>query len=991
MEGPSLYSIHEPIGLEMKRLSLRIEFFLFGFAPLLFGFAATARGADIDFNRHIRPLLSDKCFACHGPDEKTREADLRLDDETSVFTDNQVIVRGNPDESALIERILSNDPDTMMPPPESNKALSDAEKKLLRDWISQGAPWAIHWAYVPPRRADVPPGVHPIDYFIRRQLRERGLEPSPPADRVTLIRRLYFDLLGLPPTPAQVDAFVNDTDPNAYEKVLEQLLQSPHHGERMAVYWLDVVRYADSNGYHSDEARQIAPYRDYVIESFHRNKPYDEFVVEQLAGDLLPEAGLEQQIASGFNMLLQTTSEGGAQAKEYIAKYAADRVRNTSQIFLGSTVGCAECHNHKFDPFTQADFYSFAAFFADIQQPAVGNPPTYPVITEEDRQQTAEMDRRIAELQAKLAETTPELTAAQHAWEDQQRKEVAGQATFGPWHIIGPFKGPSLDAVFAKDWVDPAQIDLQSNVEQLGWKPLKQLKDGEVFPLPATPNSARYLYRTVEVPSETKQHLSLGSDDTLTVWVNGQVVHNNKVSRGVAADQDKIDVSLPAGKSELLFRVCNGGGGHGFYFRGGGSSLPAAVAAALQVARDQRTPAQQAELDKFYRTIAPSLQGLRDEVAKVTAEKKLFLDSRPRTMMTKTGAVRTVRLLNRGNWLDESGPVMEPAIPEFMGALDLDEGQRANRLHLAQWIISRDNPLTARTFVNRLWKLYFGQGLATPLDDLGRQGTVPTHPELLDYLAVEFMESGWDTKALLKQIVMSQTYRQSSRAPAALLASDPRNRKLARGPRLRMDAETIRDSALAVSGLLVRQVGGPSVFPYHPPGLWQEINNRPGYSRVYQQDAGNNLYRRSLYTFWKRTVPPPSMSAFDAPGREYCVVRRSRTNTPLQAFVLLNDPQFVEAARHLGQKMMEHPGDDAERIEYGFQLAFARLPTAAEQDVLLETLQARRRQYRQHPSQAVAVLQIGESPDTSADKAEAAAWATAGRILLNLSEFITKE
>jgi hypothetical protein len=941
----------------------------------------------IDFNRDIRPLLSDKCFACHGPDEKARKADLRLDLEASVFEANEVVVRGKPAESELIERVFSLDPDAVMPPADSNKSLTADQKQLLQRWVEQGAKWDIHWAYVPPARVEVPPGVHPIDHLIGKRLQTEGLQFSPSADRVTLIRRLYFDLLGLPPTPKQVDEFVNDGTPDAYAKLVQRLLASRHHGERMAVYWLDIVRYADSNGYHSDEARKIAPYRSYVIDSFNDNLAYDRFVREQLAGDLLPDDGVNKHIASGFNMLLQTTSEGGAQAKEYIAKYAADRVRNTSQIFLGSTMGCAECHNHKFDPFTQQDFYSFAAFFADIQQPAVGNPATFPVVTEDDDKRVAAIDMQIADLQRQLAENTPALAAEQAKWELEVTKTAASQPAFGPWHVIGPFRGANFEAVFAKEWLDATKIDLSSQVGDLSWAKLEGLKDGAAFAFPADENSARYLYRTVKTETATKLKLSLGSDDSLSVWVNGQRVHSNKAMRGVVPDQDKIEVSLVEGENQLLFRICNGGGGHGFFFRSEQSSFPAPIALALNVAAEKRSDAQKTELANYFRSIAPSLQPLRAQVTKVTADKKQYVDSRPRTMMTKTGNARMVRLLNRGNWLDDSGPEMQPAIPSFMGKLEV-EG-RANRLDLANWIVARDNPLTARTFVNRLWKLYFGRGLATPLDDLGRQGTVPSHPELLDWLAVEFMESGWDIRHMVELMTSSQTYQQSSSPTKELKTADPLNHLFARQARFRVDAEFVRDNALAVSGLLVRDIGGRSVYPYQPAGYWRHMNFP---ARTWPQDQGPAIYRRGLYTWWQRMFLHPSLLAFDAPSREECTVERPQSNIPQQALVLLNDPTYVEAARAFAVRIIrEGGGSSDERIRWAWRQAVSRHASDREVAVVKRVFEKHRAQYTEDVEAGKALASVGaQKPPADIDSTELASWTSVARVILNLHESITR-
>ncbi len=946
----------------------------------------------VDFNRDIRPLLSDRCFACHGPDENTREADLRLDIADGVVQGDSTVVQANDLEaSELYQRIISDDVDIVMPPPSTNKPLSESEKDLLKKWIEQGAAWETHWAYLPPVKVNLPeantPSTNPIDAFIQAKLDANQLVASNQANRVTLIRRLYFDLIGLPPTTAQVDAFLSDDSENAYAKVVEDLLNSPHFGERMATYWLDVVRYADSNGYHSDEARKIAPYRDYVIQSFNDNMPYDQFVIEQLAGDLLPEAGLQQQVASGFNMLLQTTSEGGAQAKEYIAKYAADRVRNTSQIFLGSTVGCAECHNHKFDPFTQHDFYSFAAFFADIQQPAVGNPPTYPVVTSEDQELIHQFDMDLGSLRKQLEATTPELEEDQSQWEASLKEAAARTPKFSPWYQIGPFTADNFDQLHAKEFVAASVSNYDQPVGELKWTE-NNLADGKVHALPLGNLAATYLHRQVNLEKATNLTLSLGSDDSITVWVNGEKVHDNKVSRAPAADQDKVKVELRAGENDLLVKVCNNQSGAGFFFNVGSSDLPSNIASIIETDPESRTFPQKNELAAYYRTVTPLLQPQREKLAQKEAEKKSFVDSRPRTMMTRTGKPREVRLLNRGDWLDESGPVVQPAIPEFMGKLETT-GNRLNRLDLARWIIDRNNPLTARTLVNRFWKLFYGQGLATPLDDLGRQGSVPTHPELLDWLSVEFMDHDWDMKHIIRLMLMSDTYRQATDVSDELKRVDPYNQLYARQVRFRLDAEFVRDNALAVSGLLVRDIGGRSVHPYQPAGYWSHMNFP---ARKWPSDQGENLHRRGLYTWWQRMFLHPAMVAFDAPSREECTVERPRSNIPQQALVLLNDPTFVEAAHGLAERTLQSAEPEtAKRIDWIWKEVLSRLPEKTEAEVLTKVYERHRTQYEADPESAKQLLNVGTLPvNESLDTVELAAWTSVARVVLNLNETITR-
>ena len=945
----------------------------------------------VDFNRDIRPLLSDRCFTCHGPDDATREAKLRLDDPAAIAADERpIVVPGKSTESLLFQRIHSQNPEEAMPPAGSGKLLNDAERELLTRWIDQGARFEVHWAYRQPMKHEPPQvdgAVSDIDRFILARLRQEGLTASPDADRVTLIRRLYFDLTGLPPKWEAVQAFVNDSSPDAYEKIVDELLASPHFGERLALYWLDVVRFADTNGYHSDEARQIGPYREYVIQSFNRNKPYDQFIIEQLAGDLLPDSTTEQQVASGFNMLLQTTSEGGAQAKEYIAKYAADRVRNTSQIFIGSTMGCCECHNHKFDPFTTKDFYSFAAFFADIDQPSIGNPANYPVIGDEAKLKLADFDQSLAELRNVLAATTPELESAQKEWELTTLEALKNVPQLGAWSGIGPFKAESFDTAYDSAFVDPAAIDLSQPVGALKWAEAVY-EDGKVHSFEISDNSARYLTRTIMIAQAADLDLSLGSDDAITVWLNGTKVHDNKIARGAAADQDKIKLSLQAGENRIVLKIVNGAAGFGFYFNATLPKIADNIAALLAVGEADRAQPQKEELAAHFRTLSPLLQPTRDQLAAVEGERKAYEATLPRTMMTRTAAPREIKLLNRGNWMDESGAVMEPAVPAFLGSV-ATEGRRSNRLDLAQWIVRRDNPLTARTMVNRLWKLYFGQGLATPLDDLGRQGVLPTHPELLDWLAIEFMDSHWDLKHMIRLMVTSSTYREASNVTDDVRSGDANNKWFGRQPRMRLEAELVRDNALDISGLLVKQIGGASVYPYQPAGYWRHLNFPV---REWPGDSGSDLYRRGIYTWWQRMFMHPSLKAFDAPSREECTVERPRSNIPQQALVLMNDPIYVEASRAFAVRMLTDGGtSDSDRIHWAFRTAVSRGATSDELAVLTEVAAQYRTAFAADAKATEEFLTVGdyEAP-TTLDKTDLAAWTGVARVILNLSETITR-
>jgi hypothetical protein len=769
-------------------------------------FVTTAGRAEstLEFNRDIRPILSNNCFLCHGPDKTHRKANLRLDVENDVYGDRgegvRVLVPGKPLESDLYVRMVTHDADKKMPPAKAKKTVTAKELATVKRWIEEGAKYQKHWSLMPPVRIE-PPAVKnqawirdPIDRFILARLEKEGIAPSPEADRRTLLRRLSFDLLGLPPTSEEVDAFIADRSPDAYQKVVKRLLASPHFGERMAVYWLDLVRFADTGGYHSDNHRDVTPYRDWVIDAFNKNMPFDRFTIEQLAGDLLPNADRSQKIASGYNRLLQTTEEGGAQPKEYAAKYFADRVRNVSTVWLGLTLGCTECHNHPYDPFTTKEFYQLGAFFVDIQERAVGRQTQTPL-------PTLEQEVRIKEIDAKIA---------------------AAQAGV-----------------------------------------VKAKADNEGGPK------------------------------------------------------------------------------------------------AVKVAEDA----------------VKQLQKQREE----------FLKSTPQTLVSMTGPARPIHILPRGNWLDESGEIVAPGTPASLPPLKFD-GKRPTRLDLARWVAAPDNPLPARVFVNRLWMLAFGQGLAKVLDDLGSQGPLPSHPELLDWLATEF-NAKRDVKAMIELIVTSNTYRQSSIVRPDLRQRDPYNQLVARQGRFRLDAEFVRDNALAVSGLLVSKIGGASVKLYQPAGYWRYLNFP---TREWQHDKNENQYRRGLYTYWQRTFLQPSLLAFDAPTREECTVDRPRSNTPQQALVLLNDPTYVEASRALAERVLKSDGDEA-RIRLVFRLALQRSPGDDEVRIVGELARKQREHYRANAKDAAAFVRIGERPAQSeVDAAELAAWTNVARALLNLHESITR-
>jgi hypothetical protein len=808
------------------------SFLLVGCSALALGshfLCSSGRAADpsqakptIDFSRQIRPILSDNCFMCHGPDEKERKAKLRLDLKESALgklrRGGHAIVPGKPKESALLQRILAEDPSERMPPARSTKKLTPTQIELLKEWISQGAPWSEHWAFVPPKRPELPKVArqgwagNAIDRFILSRLERENLQPSPEADRTTLIRRVTLDLIGLPPTPAEVDAFAHDQSPNAYEKVVDRLLANPHYVERLAVDWLDAARFADTHGYHIDAGRDMTRWRDYVIDAFNANLPFDRFTVEQLAGDLLPGATVSQKVASGFNRNHMINFEGGAIPEEYHNAYIVDRVNTTATVWLGLTLACAQCHDHKYDPISQKEFYQLYAFFHNVPESGLdgsrGNAaPVLKAPTRQQDQALARLDDQLKDLEAKL---------------------------------------------------------LAPNPQALG---------------------------------------------------------------GIQAELAKL--------------------------------------------RQAR-----AELEKQI----------------------------PTTMvMQEMPAPRPTYVLKRGEY-DKKGEKVTAGVPAALSALPKDAPP--NRLGLARWLVDGNHPLTARVIVNRYWQMFFGTGLVKTAEDFGSQGEQPSHPDLIDWLAVEFMtpslaplgtgaKEKWSVRDLVRLIVTSSAYRQSSKVTPALLARDPENRLLARGPRFRLQAEFIRDQALAISGLLNREIGGFSVSPYQPKGLWQELASRGDSknwsAQFFVQSHGKDLYRRSMYTFWKRTSPPPQLVTFDAPDRETCTVRRGRTNTPLQALVLMNDPTYVEASRKFAERLLKEATTTDERLTLGFRLAVARSPGARELGLLRQVLEKQTAKYQGAPKAALALLAIGESGrDERLPPAELAAWTIVASVILNLDETVTK-
>lgn len=998
--------------------------------------SAAAASAAVEFNRDIRPILSDRCFSCHGPDAGAKKISLRLDSESGMFAKSNgktAVTPGDAANSELVRRITAEKPALRMPPAYSGLKLSDREIDLLKQWVSEGAKWQKHWSLIPPRRPSLPPvrntawPRNAIDHFVLERLERDNLAPASEANRAALMRRVSLDLTGIPPSIPDLDAFLKDQSPKAYETLVDRLLASPRYGERMAMRWLDVSRYADTNGYQTDGERTMWRWRDYVIDSFNRNKPFDQFTIEQIAGDLLPNATLEQRIATAFNRNHRGNGEGGIVPEEYMVEYAADRTETMSTVWLGLTFGCARCHNHKYDPLTQKDYYQLFAYFNNIADRGryfkFGNtPPMIPAPTAAQQETLAAKEREVsaaeqrfegmrAQADQQFAAWTHLLPKAPpsdwavsrgqvaHVKPPQSRFDGTAAHDAGNLAEFGYFDTFSISAWFNPQTATGSIVTrAKDQVEESGI--LLQMKDGKL----QLNLVLRWLDDALRV--ETEQPVALNQ------WHHVLATYDSsRLASGIRIFVDGKEAKLKVIVDELNqeFRVkepwrIGGGGGKEFLFKGEigdvrlyNRPLSAQEAAVLALSSNlNRIAAQssrnQAEEDKLrmaflYQYGSEGIRHAYKEMLDQRESHRKLVKSFPTVMvMEEMRTPRDTFLLQRGAY-DKPGEKVARSVPASLHALP--SGIPNDRLALAKWTADRNNPLTARVIVNRFWQMYFGTGIVKTVEDFGSQGEPPSHPALLDWLATEFIDSGWDIKALQKMIVMSATYRQSTRATQEQLQRDPENRLLARGPRVRLPAETVRDQALAISGLLVEKTGGPSVKPYQPKGLWSELTG----GADYQRDQGENLYRRSLYTFWKRTSPPPSMMNFDAAGRETCIVRENRTNTPLQALNLMNDVTYLEASRKMAERMMREGGaSPSDRIAYGFRLATARLPRPQESDVLLAGFRNQLDFYQTHSDAAVKLLSQGDSPrDEKLPVNELAAYSTVASLLLNLDETITKQ
>jgi hypothetical protein len=997
----------------------------------------SARAEAISFNRDVRPILSDKCFACHGPEAASRKAGFRLDQRESAIGEAESgmtpVAPGDPDASELIARITSVDESLRMPPANSHKTLTPEEIETLRRWIAEGAEWQAHWSFAPPVKHELPAVAHEhwlrgsIDRFILARLEQEKLTPAVEADRVTLLRRVTLDLTGLPPTPAEVDDFLADNRPDAYERAVDRLLASPRYGEHMARFWLDAARYGDTHGLHLDNYREMWPFRDWVVRAFNRNLPFDDFLVEQLAGDLLPEPSEEQLIATGFNRCHVSTNEGGVIAEEVYVTAVIDRVETFGTVMLGLTVGCTRCHDHKYDPLTQGDFYSLFAYFNSLDGNEMdGNredpAPVIRAPLPEQAARLAELDGQIAASETKLAADWPELDAQQVEWERQfvavEPESVGGSGpepaapapaanakdylAVSDWHWVGPFSDPARYLKSKKHGPEgKKKVNLTKKFklatgEEIGWVRKPEWVDGQVYnDLPGDP-AANFLYRTITVGKPQDLEISLGSDDGVRVYLNNELLLSRDDSRAAAADQEKLTLKLKRGENHLLVKVLNFAGPSGFYFAAKTDQpmMPPDVLAAARRAAPERSPEEVKLVRQFFRnTTAQSaaLDQLRTELAAIRKERTDVDTAVATTLIFKEMATpKPAYILNRGEY-DQHGAEVTRRTPTMLPPMDAAAPN--NRLGLAQWVVSPANPLPARVAVNRFWQQFFGIGLVKTTNDFGAQGETPSHPELLDWLAVDFMENGWDVKRLVREMVVSAAYRQTSHASPELYKRDPENRLLARGARFRLDAEMLRDQALYSSGLLVEQLGGPSVKPPQPAGLWEAVGYSGSNTVKFVADEGHEkVHRRTLYTFIKRTAPPPEMNTFDAPSRESCIVRRERTNTPLQALLLLNDPQYVEAARGLAERTVREGGDSVEqRARFLFHTATCRQPQVDELADLVAAYEQELEHYRANAKAAEELIASGSLPaDEKLDRPELAAWTMAANVVLNLDEVVTR-
>ncbi|MEX2368071.1 MAG: DUF1553 domain-containing protein [Balneolaceae bacterium] len=1042
----------------------------------------------VDYNLHVRGIMSDNCYSCHGPDEAAREAELRLDTEEGAFQPLTVtegeyaIVRGKPEESELYRRIISTDPDYKMPSPSSNLSLSDREIAILRRWIEQGAEYKPHWSFIPPEKTD-PPRVdnpewaaNPIDKFVLAKLEQNALTPSPEAGKEKLLRRVSFDLTGLPPTVEELNDFLADESPEAYEKVVDRLLASGAYGERMAMEWLDVARYADTHGYQDDGPNEMWPWREWVIRAFNRNMPFDQFTTWQLAGDLLPDATREQKLATGFGRVHQQSQEGGIIGEEYRVEYVADRVNTTSKAFMGITLQCARCHDHKFDPVSINEYYEFAAFFDNINEagqiPNEGvSGPTVLLPDEETDKMIDYLKNQIAGQEQALEEMQAEKRQEFRRWlsrlerggvnrlesngliahldlnelhgdsivtveaSEAETGRITGELRLAEGKIDGALEFShshyiNLGRDFAQfERTDPFSFSFWIHPSEVTREVPVLVKTGDIFiayrgydvSLFENRVSLRLIhgwpYNSIQALTETPlktdewSHVTVVYDGSsrasgIKIYVNGEKqktrIEQDNLFKNIVISEDAWysgqeflighrnsfeDLRYEGLKLDEIRIFDRRLSGAEALVLAGRDELPELLAGSP----DEMNPYQESILfDHYLLHFDRDIKENREKLRELRGELGSLTDTLREVMvMEERLNPRQTYVRERGHY-NQLGEEVDPGVPESI--LEFPDDLPRNRLGLARWILHPDNPLTSRVIVNRYWQMLFGEGLVDTPDDFGNQGSMPSHPKLLDWLAVDFRENGWDVKRLLRQMVMSATYRQSSKTPPELREKDPKNRLLARGPRYRLPAEMIRDNALVASGLLVRKIGGPSVKPYQPDGLWAETTSGRHLTE-YIPDEGDSLYRRSLYTFWKRTSPPPGMTTFDAAMRSHPTVKRGHTSTPLQALNTLNDPQYVEASRLLAERMIKEGGENLEeQIIHAYLAATSRVPEDREIRILVDLYQEELKSYQEEPERADSLLSVGKYPvDDTLDGPELAARTLIASTILNLDETITKE
>jgi len=942
----------------------------------------------VDFNRDVLPILAEHCFRCHGPDAAAVAADLRLDKYETATADRggyRAISPGDPAGSRLLKRVGAEDEFMRMPPMDSGVApLSKEQIETIRLWIESGAEYRRHWAFIAPNevaRPTVSDSTWPrqeLDFFVMARLDAAGLKPEAEADKRTLARRAALTLTGLPPSAEELDAFLSDSSPGAYERYVDRLLASPRYGEHQARYWLDAVRYGDTHGLHLDNERIVWPYRDWVVRALNEDLPFDQFTVWQVAGDLLRKPTTDQLVATGFIRMNPTTAEGGAIEEEFLVKNTFDRTDTFSTVFLGLTMGCAKCHDHKYDPVTQKEYYALYGYFnSTTDAPLDGNALSpAPAM----RAPSPEQEKILLGWQSELASLENEVDrGAAQKWLREERVEPA---KFSSWEVSGPYSAADFEKAFATAFepeTDPSKAQWRDAGIETG-----KLKAGII----GKDNAAAYVRGRVMAPIEQEIELRLGSDDGIRLWVNGALVHDNKVLRPLAADADKVKLKLKKGVNTLLFKVVNSGGGDGISIAHSDPRAERIERVFATTKKPAMSPAEYREMSSAYLDFGPATPASRRyrDVRKMIVQLEASL---PMTLIAQEmDKPRPVRLLSRGEY-DQPKDVVERGVPSVLGTIPKDAPN--NRLGLAQWLVSDRNPLFGRVFVNRVWQQHFGTPIVPSAENFGIQGEYPNDPDLLDHLALSFKQKGWSMKELHKTIVTSATFRQGSGVSADKLEKDPENLLVSRGPRYRLDAEVVRDVALFVSGTLVEKMGGRGVNTYQPTGLWEAVGYPTSNTSKFVQSTGESLYRRSLYLFWKRTSPPPTMSVFDAPTREACIVNRSRTNTPLQALVVMNGPQFVEAARNMAQRVFLARPDTRSRLDYAFTLATGRAPSQPERDIVRGVYEKQLAEFAANTDNAIMLLAVGDSKrDETIPPAAHAAWTMVCNMILNLDEVVTQ-